>query len=190
MLEIAIQSLRNIDVQSVESVVYHLAALRQRSGRLFCIGNGGGMSHASHAASDFRTLCGIDAHSVGDNQAYITAAANDHGWDNAYTLWLDSFTLGSKDAVLVFSVGGGSKEPPVSLNIVKALSFADRQDATILAIVGRNGGFAATVAETTILIPVSDPEFVTPATEGIQSVVAHWLVSKLSTKKAKWESLA
>ena len=93
--------------------------------------------------------------------------------------------------VFVLSVGGGSLEQMVSPNLVRALQYAREVGAKIAGIVGRDGGFTATVADAVILIPTVNPQSITPHTEALQAVVWHLIVSHplLKTRSAKWESL-
>ena len=73
--------LDKIDPADVEAVVAVLAPTRDRDGRLFFCGSGGGAGHASHATCDFRKLAGFEAYCVTDNVSELTARVNDDGWD-------------------------------------------------------------------------------------------------------------
>src|SRR5438552_12001872 len=132
-----------MDVNIVEKMAGELASLRDREGRLFLLGVGGGAGNCSHAVNDFRKLCGIEAYSPVDNVSELTARANDEGWDTIFTGWLDVSRVGAKDAILVLSVGGGDIERNVSTNIVKAIDLAKARGASVLGIVGRDSGHAA-----------------------------------------------
>jgi len=92
--------------------------------------------------------------------------------------------------VFVFSVGGGSLERNISPNLVRALCHARTVNATILGVVGRDGGFTAKVADACVIVPCVNADAVTPHTESFQSIVAHLLVSHplLRIAEAKWES--
>ena len=180
-----------LDAGSVERLAAALAAIREGGGRLFVLGVGGSAAHASHAAADFRKLCGLEAYAPTDNVAELTARINDDGWDGSLASWLDGSRLGASDAVLVFSVGGGSEERGVSVNLVRALETARRVGAKVFGVVGRDGGYTSTVADESVVIPVVSDDRVTPHTEGMCAVVWHLLVSHpaLQAATAKWESL-
>ncbi|MEP6893890.1 MAG: SIS domain-containing protein, partial [Gaiellaceae bacterium] len=167
----------DLDRQRIEQVAIGLAAVRDAGGRLFALGVGGSAAHASHAVNDFRKLCGFEAYAPSDNVSELTARVNDDGWETAYVEWLRGSRLSRDDAVLVLSVGGGSRETKLSQNLVAALDLAQEVSAHIFAIVGRDGGYAGQVAEACIVIPPLVPEHVTPHTEGIASVICHLLVS-------------
>jgi D-sedoheptulose 7-phosphate isomerase len=180
-----------LDAAMIEKLVDRLAEVQQRQGRLFILGVGGSAGHASHAVNDFRKICGIEAYTPTDNVSELTARINDEGWDSCFAEWLKGSRLGKKDAVLVFSVGGGNREKNVSVNLVKALQLAKSEGATILGIVGKDGGFTKQTADACVLIPVISPDRITPHTEGFCAVVWHLLVShpKLKRVPTKWESV-
>lgn len=183
--------LADISTEDVESVVNTLAETRIRGGRLFLAGSGGGAGHASHATCDFRKLCGLEAYSVTDNVSELTARTNDDGWDTAYSNWLKASRINSSDCLFIFSVGGGSVDPPVSVNLVNAVRLAREVGADVVGIVGRTGGAVRELATASILIPTVDAKFVTPQTEGLQALMWHLIVShpKLATNTAKWEGI-
>jgi D-sedoheptulose 7-phosphate isomerase len=179
-----------VDAAAVESLVRLLAGLRERGGRLFIVGSGGGAGHASHAACDFRKLAGIEAYAPADNVAELTARTNDEGWENSCSGWLRASRIGNRDMLLVFSVGGGDLERNISPNLVRALELAQAVGSAIGGIVGRDGGYTARVAAACVVIPQLDGSRVTPHTEGLQAVIWHLLISHpaLQLAPAKWES--
>ena len=184
------QVLQQLDQKSVERVLNLLIAVKARAGRIFFLGVGGGAGHASHAVNDFRKIAGIEAYSPTDNVSELTARVNDDGWETSFANWLRGSRLNPRDMVFVFSVGGGDLQRNISANLVRALQYAKEVGAAICGIVGRDGGFTAQVADACVLVPVVDPETVTPHTEGFQALVWHLLVSHPHLKAAemKWES--
>jgi D-sedoheptulose 7-phosphate isomerase len=180
-----------LDRSAIERSATGLAAVRDRGGRLFVLGVGGSAAHASHAVNDFRKICGLEAYAPTDNVAELTARINDDGWDTSFSEWLRGSRLAPADALLVFSVGGGSRERSVSVNLVRALEFGREVGVTIFGIVGRDGGFTAQIADVCVVIPTVRDERVTPHTEGLCAVVWHLLVSHpaLAEHQGKWESL-
>jgi D-sedoheptulose 7-phosphate isomerase len=190
-LEESLQILKTVDASSIEACAAGLADVRQRGGRLFVLGVGGSAGHASHAVNDFRKLCGFEAYAPTDNVSELTARINDDGWDRVFSDWLDGSRMTELDGLLVFSVGGGDRERGVSGNLVEAMEMARGRRTSIFAIVGRDGGHAAKVADTVVLIPPLYPERVTPHTEGLCAVIWHLLVTHplLARQSAKWEEL-
>jgi len=183
---------RRLDFQAIEDAASLLAAVRQRSGRLFVLGVGGSAGNASHAVNDFRKIAGIEAYCPTDNVSELTARINDEGWASVFATWLQGSRLNSRDAVMVFSVGGGSLERNVSPNIVGALNYAKSVGAASIGIVGRDGGYTAKSADVCILIPVLHPDRITPHTEAFQGIVWHLLVSHpvLQRTPTHWESIS
>jgi D-sedoheptulose 7-phosphate isomerase len=179
-----------LDANAVEHLAETLAGVRARGGRLFVLGVGGGAGHASHAVNDFRKLAGFEAYAPTDNVSELTARVNDEGWESVFAAWLKGSRLRPEDGVFVFSVGGGSLEKNISPNLVHALQYAKSIGSTIVGIVGRDGGFTATVADACVIVPTVNPNAVTPHTEAFQAVVWHLLVSHpaLQMTTAKWES--
>jgi D-sedoheptulose 7-phosphate isomerase len=180
-----------IDADEVDRLAGGLVSVRERGGRLFVLGVGGGAGHASHAVNDFRKLCGIESYAPTDNVSELTARTNDNGWETSFTEWLKVSRLGPADALVVFSVGGGSREHNVSVNLVKALELAREIGASIYGIVGAPGGTLAELADAAIVIsPPADLR--TPLVESFQAVVWHALVShpELAVAEGHWESIA
>jgi D-sedoheptulose 7-phosphate isomerase len=180
-----------LDRDAIEKSVSILAETRKDGGRLFILGVGGSAGNASHATNDFRKIVGLETYAPTDNVSELTARTNDEGWATVFIEWLKVSRLQAKDAVMVFSVGGGNAEKNVSPNLVSALQYAKTVGAKILGIVGRDGGYAAQVADVVVLIPVVNPENITPHSEAFQAVVWHLMVSHPALKAAqtKWESV-
>jgi len=179
-----------LPADTIDAIVDGLAAVRERGGRLFILGVGGGAGHASHAVNDFRKLCHLESYAPTDNVSELTARINDDGWESAYAAWLRGSRLNAQDALLVFSVGGGSREHGVSTNLVAALDLARAVGASIYGIVGRAEGETARLADACVVVD-APAERLTPHTEAFQAVVWHLVVShpRLAAQAGKWESL-
>lgn len=189
-LEEVKQVAAKLDPESIENAVALLDKVRSRGGRLFILGVGGSAANASHAVNDFRKICGFECYAPTDNVSELTARTNDEGWQSVFVEWLKGSRLTPKDAILVFSVGGGDAERNVSPNLVAALDFAKATGASILGIVGRDGGHTAQVADACIIVPTVNKDRITPHAEAFQGVIWHLLVSHPKLKRAatKWES--
>jgi D-sedoheptulose 7-phosphate isomerase len=179
-----------LDPALCEKAVELLASVRSRGGRLFILGVGGSAANASHAVNDFRKIAGMECYAPTDNVSELTARTNDEGWSTVFVEWLKGSRLNEKDALLVFSVGGGDVERNVSPNLVAALQLAKERQSAILGIVGRDGGYTAKVADVCVIIPTVNPANTTPHAEAFQAVVWHLFVSHPALKAAqtKWES--
>jgi len=178
----------NLDLEAIESVIKQLIDLRTRMGRLFLLGVGGSAANASHAANDFRKLTGIEAYAPTDNVSELTARVNDQGWDCIFAEWLKVSQLSSRDLIFILSVGGGNLEAKISTNLVCALDYAKTVGASIIGIVGRDGGYTARLADACVIVPNVNPSNVTPHTESFQAIIWHLLVSHplLKISRTTW----
>ena len=186
----ATQILAKLDVAAIDRIVERLAQVREQGGRLFFLGVGGSAANCSHAVNDFRKIAGFEAYAPTDNVSELTARTNDEGWETVFVTWLRGSRLNKTDAIMVFSVGGGDLERNISPNLVRAVQHAKEVGATVLGIVGRNGGYTAKVADACVVVPTVNPENITPHSEAFQAVIWHLLVSHPALKAAqtKWES--
>ena len=151
---------------------------------------GGSAANASHAVNDFRKICGFECYAPTDNVSELTARTNDEGWSTVFSEWLKGSRLNAKDGLLILSVGGGNLEKNVSPNLVSAIQVAKQVGASVMGIVGRDGGFTASEGTACVIVPTVNPLHTTPHSEAFQAVVWHLLVShpKLKIGKTKWES--
>ncbi|HYG36465.1 MAG TPA: SIS domain-containing protein [Clostridia bacterium] len=179
-----------LNADAIEKVVDELARVRERGGRLFILGVGGSAANASHAVNDFRKICGFECYAPTDNVSELTARTNDDGWASIFTEWLKGSRLSARDGLLIFSVGGGNLEKNVSPNLVGAIQLAQQVGASVVGVVGRDGGYTAKAANACVIIPTVNADHVTPHSEAFQGVVWHLFVShpKLKVGKTKWES--
>ena len=151
--------------------------LQNLKGRLFILGVGGSAANASHAVNDFRKIAGIEAYAPTDNVAELTARTNDDGWESTFVEWLKISNLDKEDALMIFSVGGGSTE--ASRNIVEAIFHAKAHNAKVMGIVSRNGGYTLKMADSCILIPTINPDHITPHAEALQGILWHIIVNNI-----------
>ena len=183
-----VETVRRIEPATIEALCDELVNLRDRDGRLFILGVGGSAGNAGHAVNDFRKLCGIEAYAPTDNVSELTARTNDEGWPTVFSEWLKVSRINARDAILIFSVGGGNLEKNVSPNIVSAIALAKERGLRVLGIVGRDGGYTKKAGDCVVVIPTVEDSRVTPHAEAFQAVVWHCLVShpKLQNKATKW----
>lgn len=189
-LKQARRALDGIDRNAIDEMVLELRAIRERGGRLFLAGSGGGAGHASHAACDFRKLCDIEAYCCSDNVSELTARINDEGWENSISGYLKASRIKPEDGLMIFSVGGGSETEGISLNLVQAIKAARGVGASVLGVVGRDGGYTLQEATACVVVPTIDSNLVTALTESFQALVWHLMISHplLQVAPTKWES--
>jgi D-sedoheptulose 7-phosphate isomerase len=191
-LQEASQIIQKMDVVAIEKMADLLSAVKADGGRIFFLGVGGSAGNCSHAVNDFRKIVGIESYAPTDNVSELTARTNDEGWASVFVEWLKVSKLAAKDALFIFSVGGGNLEKNISPNLVEAIKLAKSVGAKVTGVVGRDGGYTAQAADACVIIPTVNPETITPHSEAFQAVVWHLLVShpKLKVNQTKWESAA
>ena len=189
-LKETIEIVSKINADDSEKCVKELVGVRARGGRLFILGVGGSAANASHAVNDFRKIAGLECYAPTDNVSELTARTNDEGWATVFSEWLKGSRINAKDGLLIFSVGGGNLEKNVSPNLVSAIQVAKNVGASVIGIVGRDGGFTAKEATACVIVPTVNVTHVTPHSEAFQGIVWHLLVShpKLKVAQTKWES--
>ncbi len=189
-LKEASEIIEKLDIESIEKVAELLVKIKSDQGRIFFLGVGGSAGNCSHAVNDFRKIVEIESYAPTDNVSELTARTNDDGWPSIFEPWLKLSKLNSKDAIFIFSVGGGNLEKNISPNLVNALKLAKTVGAKITGVVGRDGGYTAQVADACVIIPTVNTETITPHSEAFQAVIWHLLVShpKLKENQTKWES--
>jgi D-sedoheptulose 7-phosphate isomerase len=189
-LKEASEIIQKIDVAAIEKMADLLATVKVEGGRIFFLGVGGSAGNCSHAVNDFRKIVGIECYAPTDNVSELTARTNDDGWPSVFLEWLKVSKLIAKDALFIFSVGGGNLEKNISSNLVEAIKLAKTVGAKVTGVVGRDGGYTAQAADACVIIPTVNPDTITPHSEAFQAVVWHLLVShpKLKVNQTKWES--
>ena len=182
---------RTLDYNLVLTYVEILNEVRKNSGRVFVLGMGGSAANASHMVNDLRKICGIEAYAPTDNIAEFSASCNDEGLGSYFPRWLETSKISNKDVIFILSVGGGSKENNVSLELVNAIASAKSVGARILGIVGRDGGEAYKNSTEVIIVPTITLDLETPLVESFQAVIWHGIVfhPNLKLKPSKWESV-
>lgn len=186
----AVEIIQKMDVTAIEKMADLLATVKADGGRIFFLGVGGSAGNCSHAVNDFRKIVGIESYAPTDNVSELTARTNDEGWATVFVEWLKISKLQPKDALFIFSVGGGNLEKNISPNLVEAIKLAKSVGAKVTGVVGRDGGYTAQAADACVIVPTVNPETITPHSEAFQAVVWHLLVShpKLKANQTKWES--
>lgn len=179
---------KEIDNQKILKLAEKIKDIKEKNGRIFFLGVGGSAGNASHAVNDFRKLCNIECYSITENVSELTARINDDGWNSSFSSWLEVSRLKSKDAIFVFSVGGGNIKKKVSVNLIEAAIYAKKKKCKIFGIVGKKDGYIAKNGDEVVIIPEINSSLVTPYSEAFQAVVWHALVSHpiLQSNKTKW----
>ncbi len=176
MLEV-VEIIKKIDLDAIEKIADLLSLVKADNGRIFFLGVGGSAGNCSHAASDFRKIVGIESYAPTDNVSELTARTNDEGWTSVFVDWLKVSKLQAKDALFIFSVGGGSLEKNISANLVEAIKLAKSIGSKVTGVVGRDGGYTAKFSDACLIVPVVNPINTTPHSKAFQGIIWHLLIS-------------
>jgi D-sedoheptulose 7-phosphate isomerase len=148
--------------------------------QVFTLGNGGSASTASHMAADlgkntskanmrrFRVL------SLNDNQALLTALANDLGYENVFSEQLKNL-IRAGDLLVAISASGNSP------NVLNAIRYAQEQCAEVVGILGFQGGKAAELVDLSIIVPCDHYGVV----EDVHLIINHILVDYFDHRLAE-----
>ena len=170
---------------AIEKCADELAAIRERGGRLFILGVGGSAGNAGHAVNDFRKICGFEAYAPTDNVSELTARTNDEGWATIFAEWLKGSRINAKDGLLIFSVGGGNLEKNVSPNLVNAIQLAKQVGASVIGIVGRDGGYTAKEATACVIVPTVNPDARHAAQRGVSGASSGICSCRIPNSKSR-----
>jgi D-sedoheptulose 7-phosphate isomerase len=143
---------------------------------IFVIGNGGSAANATHFAQDLAKGVIPDQHitkriralSLTDNVSYITAVANDDGYQNIFSSQLRTF--GSPGDLLIAISGSGN-----SANIIEAVMTAKALGIKCFGITGYDGGKLLPLSDSFIHVKLNDMCTV----ESIHSILFHYIIEKL-----------
>lgn len=166
------RALRDIDHNELVNFVNLIDEARQQKKRVFIVGNGGSASTASHWATDMSKglhhagVNAISAVSLTDNTAWISAAANDLGYQHIFTDQLRSQAQPG-DLLITISASGNSK------NIIHAIGYARTHEIKTLSIVGFDGGKAKIVSDYCLHIPTLHGRY--GIAEDAQLILNHYI---------------
>jgi D-sedoheptulose 7-phosphate isomerase len=180
--------LLKFDIKEIENIIQSLKKIKKNRGRVFFLGVGGSAANASHAVNDFRKICNIECYAPTDNVSELTARINDEGFENSFQPYLKISNLSQNDAIFIFSVGGGNLKKKISVNLIKAIDYANKKKSTILGNFGNSDGYTKKIAKHCFVLPNVEKDFLTPFAETSQAIIWHLIVSHplLKLNKTKW----
>lgn len=170
------KSLKNINEAEISKFIELIINASQEEKFVFVIGNGGSAANASHLAEDLakgtksqnNKTKRIKALSLTDNTPFITAQANDNGYD---TIFVEQLITYASPGDLVIAISGSGNSP----NIIKAIEWANENKLITAGITGYDGGKLKTLAHHSINVNLNDM----CTTESIHSVIFHYIVIEL-----------
>ena len=124
-----------------------------------------------HRISDPDIKHRVKAISLTDNTPYITALANDEGYENIFSSQLRIFA-NEGDYLIAISGSGNSK------NIIKAVEFAKSINMVVIGITGFDGGLLKKMSDYNVNIPLNDMCMI----ESVHSMIFHYVVTHLKSK--------
>jgi len=177
-----------LNLEKIEKLAHSISEIRDNQGRIFFLGVGGSAANCSHAVNDFRKLCSIESYAPTDNVSELTARINDDGWESSLSEWLKISKLNHKDALFIFSVGGGNIKAKVSVNLIKAVDLAKERKSKIFGIIGKEDGYTNDQGDIILVLPETNNKLITPLSESFQAILWHCLVSHplLQMQSTKW----
>jgi D-sedoheptulose 7-phosphate isomerase len=167
--------------QASESFVDALWRGFEEDRTIFLVGNGGSAANASHFGQDLAkgTLSSMDATrrfrviALTDNIGFITALANDEGYDSIFEQQLRNL---ARPGDLLVAISGSGNSP----NVIRAVEYARSIDMKVIGVTGYDGGKLLPLSDVSVHVPIVDMGM----TEAIHAVIFHLAMNQLRTKLA------
>jgi D-sedoheptulose 7-phosphate isomerase len=147
----AIESLRGLEAHFDDATALLIDSLRA-GGKIMACGNGGSASDSAHFMTEL--LCRLDVErpplagiALTNDGSFLTAVGNDYSFDEIFARQVEG--LGNPGDVLVGLTTSGN-----SGNVLRAFEVARERGLKTLALLGRDGGSAAGVADVELVVPV------------------------------------
>jgi D-sedoheptulose 7-phosphate isomerase len=161
---------------TIERIVDVIVMAFKKEHRVYFCGNGGSAADAQHLAAEFSGRFYTDrkalpAEALHCNTSYLTAVANDYGYDIVYSRMIDG--IGQPGDVLIgLSTSGNSG------NIIKAFEVAKQKGIVTVAFTGASGGKMKPLSNHLINIPSTD----TPRIQESHIMVGHIICQLVEEK--------
>jgi D-sedoheptulose 7-phosphate isomerase len=169
-------ALQRVDLDAVSRVIEVLRQARDRRSHVFIAGNGGSASTASHWVNDLGKATKrsgrlpIKVTGLSDNVSWLTALANDEGYERAFAGQLENFAEPG-DVLVVLSASGNSP------NLLEAVAMAAARGMTTVALTGFDGGKLKDLADEVIWIASERGAY--ELVEDVHSAVCHAITRSL-----------
>ena len=168
-----------MDAEPVETLINVLYEAYEQGRRVFLFGNGGSAANASHFCEDVAkgTLASMEAEkrikaiSLTDNVPYITAWANDEGYDRIFEQQLISLC---EPGDVTIAISGSGNSP----NVVRATEYAEARDLFTVGMTGYDGGKLGKMVKLDLHVPSFDMGLV----EGVHGMIIHYVVDTLNER--------
>ena len=150
--------LRLVDLDAIEHTVEHLRRVRDSDGTVYIAGNGGSAATASHWANDLGKTIKASSRafmrviSLSDNVPWLTALANDEGYERVFSGQLENFA-GPGDLFFVISASGNSQ------NLIEAVELARERGVVTIGLLGFDGGVLKGLVDEYLWLPTEQGEY-------------------------------
>ena len=163
-------------IETIQQVVDQITAAFQNGKRVYFCGNGGSAADAQHLAAEFSGRFYTDrkalpAEALHCNTSYLTAVANDYGYDVVFSRMIDG--IGEAGDVLIGLSTSGN-----SINIMKAFEVAKAKGIITVAFTGESGGKMKDLARYLINVPSGD----TPRIQESHITIGHIICQLVEAK--------
>jgi len=156
-LEYLTNLIAKLDREAIAKFADLLLQSRDSGATTYFLGNGGSASTATHFVNDvslgsrqfekpFRAI------SLCDNQAVITAIANDDGYENIFLQQLQTLAKPG-DTIVCISASGNSK------NLIKAIEYAKDNNIYVVGLTAFDGGYLKEKCNLNIHVPTKVGEY-------------------------------
>ncbi|HUR91679.1 MAG TPA: SIS domain-containing protein [Gemmatimonadaceae bacterium] len=179
------ECLATIDPGAVASVIKELAAARAAGERVFIAGNGGSAATSSHMVNDLATDVARKARltvpfrvsALTDNNALMTALANDIGYENVFVAQLQAW-FQPGDRLLAISASGNSP------NLLVAARWVREHGGRVISFVGFDGGELQGLSDVCVHVRTAKGEYgvVEDAHLALNHLISNWLICSLSAE--------
>jgi D-sedoheptulose 7-phosphate isomerase len=162
----------------IDKIIDIIVEARENHKTIYTMGNGGSGTTASHIVGDLakgtikKNKDRLKIISLTDNMAQVLAWANDSSYDEIFLEQLKNFLI-SGDVVIGISGSGNS------MNVIKAMEYANSKNATTIGLTGYDGGKLQNVTKECIIVPSNNMQHI----EDVHMIIGHLLMSLLRDEK-------
>jgi phosphoheptose isomerase len=166
----AVQRSQRLLRPAIQTAAQAMSTCFSRGGKVLICGNGGSAADSQHFAAELvgRFCCpnraGLPAMALTADSAFLTAWANDVGYDDVFARQVETFAQ-AHDLLLGISTSGRSK------NVIAAFHAARRLNVKTIALLGGDGGELRTLADIAIVVPALETQRI----QEVQLLVIHLL---------------
>jgi D-sedoheptulose 7-phosphate isomerase len=174
--------LHQIDMNALERIVRHLRNARDSGATIYVAGNGGSAATASHWVNDLGKAtktagrAPMRVMSLSDNISWLTALANDEGYERVFSGQLENFARAG-DVLIVISASGNSP------NLIRAVELARRLSVVTVGFLGFDGGALKNSVDEYLWLPTEKGAY--GLVESGHALICHILTDCLAQERVE-----